>query len=308
MPKDTIQLDNKQQDVDNNLIAFFQFMEPMGDKQKRIIWTLYDLGQKYYSVFISQKKLASVIPCCPDHVSRTLLKFQNKKYIQIERRGNQKTNIYHLGEILSMKHLKKYWLQYLDNKRFNSPKVESEVESLIFTERPPDKHSDAIKIPPPYLPYFSNIVIRLEDRNSKSRCASEKIKEAFEGFDWPEKDKILLSRESDECIKYAMDQLCNFIETGEEIGSTLKVFQSKVTQFKKGNIEFFKRTIPEPLVKTCLSEKDALTFSKYSTADIITGMERVDWWYKIKKRLPENLPAFLHTVIKQRIKKNQYRL
>lgn len=279
---------NLQQDVDFLLISFFEFMENLGDKQKRIVWTFHDLYFKYDHIFISQEKLASVIPCCRKHINRTVALLAENGYLK-KRRRRRMSNVYHLCEILKRKDLKQLWAE----RHSQSGEVTSKVTSRNCLEDPPDMTLDGINHRPPYIPHLSTGIT--EEGNPL-------IKEIFLDFDWSEIDKIQLSRASDDAINYALEQVGNFLEAGNNMRSSFRFIRAKIRDFNEGKI-YKKPEIPSYIKCLGFSEKDSLTFLKYSLSDIITGRERVLFCEREEGKISDNRPARMHKIIQNYQKK-----
>lgn len=296
MPEDSTFNRNNQQDREN-LLIFFQFFELLGDKQKRIIWTLHDLYLKWGHVFIGRDKLAKVIPCCREHISRTTTRLQELGYIKKTRRRRM-TNVYHLGKILTNSSLKKQWKEYLSQ----SGEVTSKVTSRISSEWPPDKPSEVPKTPPPYLPQEVTIrITNTENRFANSCMQRRKIKEAFEGFDFPLQDKITFSRCSDAEIELALIAFGDAAQKGV-IKRPVKYMQKclHLARIGKLNAPRPEKEVPNSLrEKEWMSPQDALTFSKYSECEINDALERWKWYSIQPDKEIQNPVGLLHAILKR---------
>jgi len=281
MPKDNTDLSNLQQDTENSLIQLFEFMDELGDKQRRIIWTFHDLYFRFDHIFISQEKLASVIPCCREHINRTIALLCKKGYLK-KRRRRRMSNVYNLNPILTDPLLKKKW-----KKRHNwSDEVTSKVTSRILTEDYSDKDLDGVKTTPPYIPQV-NI-----------RNTNVSIKETFLDFDIPVKDKVAFSKYSDKEIEIAFNELANFIEKRGSPDNIVKFLQSKLNLARKGQLKLETAAPPHHLKVLNCDDINISTFVKYSESEFITGHED---FLRYKKRYAlENEPAMLHSLIKKR--------
>ncbi len=281
MLKDTTQSSNLQQDTENSLIQLFEFMEDLGDKQRRIIWTFHDLYFKYDHLFIGQEKLASVIPCCRKHINRTISLLCERGYLK-KRRRRRMSNVYHLHPILTDPLLKKKWKE----RHSQIEEVTSKVTSRNHLELPPDKPKEGIKIIPPYLP-------QVDLRNTNTS-----IKEVFKYFDIPMKDKVAFSRYNDQEIEIAFDQLCNFIDQFGAPDNMVKFFQSKLSLARSGDLKLSCSGVPHHLKVLNYDDKNIASFVKYSESDFITGYED---FQRYKNRYDiQNEPAMLHSLIKKR--------
>ena len=281
MSEYTTDLSNLQQDTNINLISFFEFMQELGDKQRRIVWTFHDLYFKYDHLFFGQEKLASVIPCCREHINRTISLLCKKGLIK-KRRRRRMTNVYQLHPILQDPLLKKKYQEI----RNQTGDVTSKVTSRIPLEIPPDKPSGVIKTPPPNLP-------QVEIRNTNAS-----IKEVFRDFDIPHKDKVAFSRYSDSEIEMAFDQLANFIEKRGNPDNFVRFLQAKLDLARKGLLSPSSVSYPHHLKVLNFDDKNTSSFVKYSEADFINGYEeflRYKQRYKLKNEV-----AMLHSLIKKR--------